>query len=138
AVRTVLERAGHQVREARSGEDAIRLWNEEESDLVISDIHMPDMDGIETMIELRALRPELPIIAVSGSGNATCRALLLEAKLFGAIRILDKPFQIAELLTCVGELLQNGREDNSTQARSSQASPRRHSRGVASHAPPHE
>jgi CheY-like chemotaxis protein len=107
ALRTVLERAGYEVREARSGQDALQLWREEASDLVITDIHMPDKDGIETILELRALSPDLPILAVSGSGEKKCRALLHDAKLTGAIWTLDKPFGLTELLECVSGGLQS-------------------------------
>jgi CheY-like chemotaxis protein len=106
ALRTVLELAGYQIREARNGQDALRLWREEESDLVITDIHMPDKDGIETILELRALSPDLPIIAVSGSGEKKSRDLLQDAKLFGRIWTMDKPFGLTELLERVSEVLE--------------------------------
>jgi DNA-binding response OmpR family regulator len=109
ALRTVLELSGYEVREARNGQDAMRLWREEESDLVITDIHMPDKDGIETILELRALSPGLPIIAVSGSGEKKSRNLLQDAKLSGAIWTMDKPFGLTELLERVSEVL-NGAE----------------------------
>jgi CheY-like chemotaxis protein len=105
ALRILLERAGYKVREARGGQDAIRLWREEAGDLVITDIHMPDKDGIETILELRALSPRVPIIAVSGSGEQTCRELLRNAKLSGPIRTMDKPFGLTEVLKCVSESL---------------------------------
>jgi DNA-binding response OmpR family regulator len=105
AVRTVLAREGYAVREARNGRIAMELWQEEPSDLIISDIHMPDKGGIETMLDLRALNPQLPIIAVSGSGKSTSLSLLLDAKLSGPICTLDKPFKLAELLACVRDLL---------------------------------
>jgi two-component system, chemotaxis family, chemotaxis protein CheY len=108
AVRTVLERAGYRVREARSGLDALRLWHEEASDLIITDIHMPEMNGLEVIRELNALSPHLPIIAVSGSGEVASRDLLTDAGLSGPIRTLDKPFKITELLECVREALENG------------------------------
>jgi CheY-like chemotaxis protein len=107
ALRTVLERAGYRIPEARSG-DALRLWYEEESDLVITDIHMAGMSGVETILQLRALSPHLPIIAVSGSGTSTCRDLLDGAGVSEPIRTLDKPFKIAEMLECVSEALQTG------------------------------
>ena len=78
ALRMLLERAGYRVREARGGQDAIRLWREEEGDLVITDIHMPDEDGIETILELRALSPRVPIIAVSGSGDRFLHVTLMD------------------------------------------------------------
>jgi DNA-binding response OmpR family regulator len=110
ALRTVLERAGYVVREARTGHDAMRLWREEESDLVITDIHMPDKNGIETILELRALSPNIPIIAVSGSGERKCRDLLNDAKLFWGIRTMDKPFGLIELLACVSEVLESAEQ----------------------------
>ncbi len=107
ALRTVLERAGYAISEARNGQDAVRLWREEANDLIITDIHMPDKSGIEMILELRALNPNLPIIAVSGSGETKCRELLHDAKLLGAIRTLDKPFRLTELLECVSDVLQS-------------------------------
>jgi DNA-binding response OmpR family regulator len=114
AVRTVLELAGYEVREARNGQDAMRLWREEHSDLVITDIHMPDKDGIETIMELRALSPDLPIIAVSGSGEKKSRTLLQDAKLSGPVWTMDKPFGLNELLNRVSEVLERAeRRENS-------------------------
>jgi CheY-like chemotaxis protein len=112
AVRIVLERSSYRVREARSGLEALRLWHEEESDLVITDIHMPEMDGLEMIRQLHALSPHLPVIAVSGSGEMASRDLLKDAGLSGPIRTLDKPFKIIELLECVREALHaaEGRE----------------------------
>jgi CheY-like chemotaxis protein len=106
AVRTVLERAGYEVREARSGQDAVRMWREEANDLLITDIHMADKGGIETILELRALHPNIPVIAVSGSGEMKCRDLLRDANLLGSIQTLDKPFKLAELLELVSDVLQ--------------------------------
>lgn len=102
ALRTVLERAGYRVREARSGLDALQLWHEEGSDLVITDIHMPGMDGLDTIRELHALSPDLPVIAVSGSGEMASRDLLDDAGLSGSIRTLDKPFKLAEVANASG------------------------------------
>jgi CheY-like chemotaxis protein len=107
ALRTLLERVGYRVREARSGLDALRLWHEEESDLVITDIHMPGMDGLDTIRKLHALSPHLPVIAVSGSGEMASRDLLNDAGLSGPIRTLDKPFKLTEMLECVREALQS-------------------------------
>jgi DNA-binding NtrC family response regulator len=107
ALRTVLERAGYRVREARNGLEALRLWREEAGDLVITDIHMPGMDGLVMIRELHALSPNLPVIAVSGSGEIASRDLLKDAGLGGPIRTLDKPFKINEVLECVREALQS-------------------------------
>lgn len=85
----------------------VRLWREAPGDLLLTDIHMPDKDGIETILELRALSPSLPIVAVSGSGERKCRDLLKDANLAGTIRTLDKPFRLSEVLECVSEVLQS-------------------------------
>jgi CheY-like chemotaxis protein len=85
----------------------LRLWHEEACDLVITDIHMPEMNGLEMIRELHALSPHLPIIAVSGSGDMASRDLLNDTGLSGPIRTLDKPFKITELLVCVREALQS-------------------------------
>jgi CheY-like chemotaxis protein len=106
AIKTVLERVGYQVREARNGLDALQLWHEEASDLVITDIHMPGMDGLDTIRKLHALNPNLPVIALSGSGEMASRDLLNDAGLSGPIRTLDKPFKLTEILECVKEALE--------------------------------
>jgi CheY-like chemotaxis protein len=105
AIKSVLEWAGYEVREARNGTEALRLWREQECDLVITDIHMPGKGGIETILELRTLSPGLPLIAASGSGERTCLDLLHEAGVSGTIRTLDKPFRINDVLAMVKEML---------------------------------
>jgi CheY-like chemotaxis protein len=72
--------------------------------LVILDIFMPEMDGLETLAALRAYAPRLPIIAMSG-GGATGMDLLLEAKQLGADWTIAKPFTVAEIMALVGSAL---------------------------------
>jgi CheY-like chemotaxis protein len=71
ALRDVLarlfEREGHEVCTAGDGVEGLQLWREQGAAVVILDIHMPRSDGIETLVQLRALAPALPVIVISGA-----------------------------------------------------------------------
>jgi response regulator receiver domain-containing protein len=58
------------VSEASDGAEAMHLWRQEEVDLVITDLHMPDKNGLEVIMELRAFNHSVPIIAMSDGGRA--------------------------------------------------------------------
>ena len=107
----LLTTAGHEVLLAENGSEATRLWRELGADLVILDIFMPEKDGIETIVELRAHSPGLPIIVMSG-GDAKRLDLLPEAKLLGAYRTIDKPFTFAEMMKLVNSALESSRRTN--------------------------
>ena len=98
----ILKHAGHDVIEAPDGKVGIALYRENPADLVITDIIMPEKEGIELIIELRRDFPDVKIIAVSGGGqlmaSATCLRL---AKGLGAVRTLAKPFSQQELVDTV-------------------------------------
>ena len=100
----LLTTAGHEVILAENGAEATRRWRELGADLVILDVFMPEMDGLETVAALRAHAPRLPIIAMSG-GGATGMDMLLEAKLFGADWTIAKPFTVAEIMALVRSAL---------------------------------
>ena len=100
----ILTTAGHEVILAENGAEATRRWRELGADLVILDVFMPDMDGLETVAALRAHAPRLPIIAMSG-GGATGMDMLLEAKLFGADWTIAKPFTVAGIMALVDSAL---------------------------------
>ncbi|MDB6113590.1 MAG: response regulator receiver domain [Lacunisphaera sp.] len=98
---SALARAGHIVIEARDGRQGANLFRAAPPDLVITDLVMPEQEGLETIIELHREWPALPIIAISGGGSLY---LAMAAKL-GAHRILAKPFALSVLLLAVAELL---------------------------------
>jgi CheY-like chemotaxis protein len=99
----VLKGAGHTVHEAKNGRKGIELFHQIHPALVITDIVMPDTEGIETIRELRGEAPALPILAISGGANL---ALYLEfAAELGATASLAKPFGNDELLSVVEKLL---------------------------------
>ncbi len=100
-----LEGAGHAVRQAENGKAGLALFNSHTFELVITDVFMPDKDGIETIREIKAQAPATRILAVSGGGRAGATEFLGLAKLFGADMILQKPFRIHSLLDTVEQLL---------------------------------
>jgi len=104
-LRLSLERDGHAVGEAADGEEGLRIFEEKEPDLVITDILMPNKEGLETIQEMCRLRPEVPIIAISGGGQLKDTSWLLPAKIFGAVSVLEKPFSPDALRQAVNDAL---------------------------------
>lgn len=107
-MRAVLEDAGYEVVEAANGRDGGARFAEAPTDLVITDIMMPEQDGIQTMIELRRLSPSTKIIAISGGGGARNLDFLQFAKQVGAVEVLAKPFTNDQLVDAVKRALEAG------------------------------
>lgn len=105
AIRRQLEGANHTVVEAADGNAAVQVFRMLPVDLVITDILMPGKEGIETIIELRQERPDVPIIAMSGGGRTHTRQYLELAQRLGVKGILKKPFRRSELLAAVAAAL---------------------------------
>jgi len=93
-VRRLIEMEGHQVAEAESGKIALRLLANDPADLIITDIYMPEMDGIELLTRLRETLPEARLVAMSGGGVLPAHHMLDAAKALGAIAVIEKPFDI--------------------------------------------
>ena len=106
-IREVLEGAGHEVMEARNGREAMKLYEANPTDVVITDLVMPEQDGLETIRELRRRFPAVKIIAVSGAQQKLNLDLLYVAEKLGALRTMEKPFDIRKLVALVEELLQD-------------------------------
>jgi CheY-like chemotaxis protein len=106
-LREMLEKAGYNnVKEAENGNIGVKLFSEDPFDLVITDIIMPDKEGIETIMELRKDCPSLKIIAMSGGAAiGDSRSYLSLAGHLGADRMLEKPFKRSELINTIQELL---------------------------------
>ena len=103
-IKQVLSRAGYDVVEAANGVEGINCFNEKPADMIITDIIMPEKEGIETIIELKKAHPSLKLIAMSGGGWYGTDIDFDMAKRLGA-RTLDKPFALQELLDLIDELL---------------------------------
>ncbi|MCK4670992.1 MAG: response regulator [Candidatus Aegiribacteria sp.] len=91
--------------EASDGNSALRIFRDETIDVVITDIVMPDMEGIETIRELRKINPDVKIIAFSGGGSLSPDGYLKIAASMGAKYTFQKPFDIKELKKAVKKLL---------------------------------
>lgn len=104
-LRTALERAGHQVEEAEDGNEGLRNFSALKPDLVITDIVMPDREGVEMIGELRRIAPQVPIISMSGGGAVGGTLFLELADKLGATRTLAKPIRNADLTQAVQECL---------------------------------
>ena len=101
----LLSRAGHEVRTAPNGEEAAEVIKKTDIDLVITDIVMPERDGIETIIQLRKDYPDLSIIAMSGGPRVgDCDFLAMAGKL-GACETFHKPLDSDQLLLAVERCL---------------------------------
>jgi CheY-like chemotaxis protein len=107
-LRRALQRRGYDVIEAAEGGAALRALSDATVDLVITDIIMPDMEGIETIQALRRTYPNLKIIAMSGGGRMQPDGYLEVAKAFGAFRVFSKPFDNEQLFAAIEEALQAG------------------------------
>ncbi len=104
-LRQTLTGAGYEVAEAANGREGLDRYRKAPVDLVITDILMPDEDGLEATLQLTREFPDVKVIAMTGgSGN---RNFLDVAKLFGARRTLSKPFELARLLEAVQDELKN-------------------------------
>ncbi|HWE73423.1 MAG TPA: response regulator [Stellaceae bacterium] len=99
----ILKSAGHGVREASNGATGLKCFHEERPTLVITDIFMPEKEGIETIRLLRQQAPDLPILAISGSG---LKDYLNFAIQLGATAALPKPFSAERLLATVAQLVE--------------------------------
>jgi len=104
-LRDILERAGYEVSEAQHGLEGLKLFRARPADLVVTDLIMPEKEGVETILELRAEFPEVPIIAVSGGGRNGPRDYLEIAARLGARRTVAKPFTRQEILAAIQQSL---------------------------------
>ena len=106
----ILRREGFDVASARDGEQALALFAERAADIVITDLFMPERDGIETIVALRDRYPEAKIIAMSGWQSQRGPDYLAVAREIGAVGTLRKPFEPRELLRLVRRVTENGAE----------------------------
>ena len=104
-LRITLERAGHEVLEACDGVQAVAAFKDPAIGLVITDIVMPEKEGIELIMELKGINPRLGIIAISGGGRINPEDYLKWARRFGVEHTFSKPVDRKKLLEAVSQLL---------------------------------
>ncbi len=104
-IATVLGRAGHTVRQAENGVEGLELYRSKQADLVLTDLVMPEKEGLATIMELRRINPTVRIIAMSGGYVYDPKLYLHMATRFGADRVLSKPFDVDALKQIIQEML---------------------------------
>ena len=100
-----LVRAGYDVVATGDGREAESIYRREPTDLIITDLFMPEKEGMELIMELRREFPDVKIIAISGAGALGSTEYLEMARMIGATRTLAKPFGQEQLLATVRELV---------------------------------
>lgn len=100
-----LREAGHEITVARDGREAGDLLKRIKVDLLITDIVMPNKEGVETIVDARRDAPDMKILAMSGGGLVPAAQYLFIAQKLGADSVLSKPFHREELLAAIGQLL---------------------------------
>ena len=115
----VLERtlvaADYQVTWAKNGKEALRIYDPQKFNMVLTDLIMPEKEGLELISELKRTNPAIKIIAMSGGGTVGPHSYLSIAQRFGAMQLLAKPFSSDELLAVVEAVLlskDNGQIEN--------------------------
>ena len=104
-LKRLLEGEAYKVIEARNGGEALIILKVETPDLIITDIIMEDVDGLEIIVGLKKDKPNIPIIAISGGGSLGSNAYLSSAKALGADYTFTKPFSFDEIQSTLKKLL---------------------------------
>ena len=109
SLRRTLERSGYAVLEASDGNEAMVQYQNHHPDIVVTDLLMPEKEGIETIHELKKKYGDVKIIAMSGGGKLTLETYLKTARMVGAVFTLTKPFNRQDFLSVIEKALSSGR-----------------------------
>lgn len=104
-LKIALEMEGHRTVTAADGNEAIKIAEETKPHIIITDIIMPESDGIEVICTLKESNPDIKILAISGGGRISASDHLRIAKQLGATGVLEKPFSTAELISEINKLM---------------------------------
>lgn len=110
-LKTALKRKDYTVLEANNGKEALIHFKPGVTDLVITDLIMPEEDGLKVIMKIKELKNRIKIIAISGGGKAGPGSYLNLAKALGADSVFSKPFSIHELIVKIEELLKTEHSD---------------------------
>jgi DNA-binding NtrC family response regulator len=101
----ILKSENHEVQSARNGMEATKLVDTDHFDVIITDLIMPEKEGLEVIQEIRAGHPDTKLIAMTGGGYGSASTYLSWAKTFGVQQTLTKPFSRDELLSAIATVL---------------------------------
>ena len=104
-LKKLLERHGHEVLAALNGREALERLASAPCDVVITDMIMPEMDGVELIMKMREDYPLMKVIAISGGGRISAEEYLKMAKTLKVSRTFQKPIKSADLIAAVDDLL---------------------------------
>jgi DNA-binding response OmpR family regulator len=104
-IKRMLEKAGHEVEVATNGNEGLKLVSIFKPNLLITDIVMPEKEGLEIIFDLRKRDPKLKIIAISGGGRFQYEGYLTSAKHLGANKVYQKPLDLKEFMKGISEML---------------------------------
>ena len=113
-LREIVVKEGYQVQTAEHAQAALAKLEQEKPDVVITDIHMPEKDGIEMILEFRRFAPRVPILAMSGSERSGRQDVLRDAALLGVAGTIAKPFAVQDMIVAVERALQDARRQAGT------------------------
>ncbi len=100
-----LERRKHKITEASNGREALNKFKPSITDLVITDLLMPEQDGIGLILELRKIKPGIKVVAISGGGKIGPSNYLDMAKALGADAVFPKPFNLMQFIEEIEKLI---------------------------------
>ncbi len=104
-LQAILEGAGYEVNTASDGKQGVHRFRDKRADLAIVDIFMPEKEGLETIVELKQIDPNVKAVAISGGGLRLDMEFLDHAKTFGAEHAMEKPLNPQELLDIVHKMI---------------------------------
>jgi CheY-like chemotaxis protein len=104
-LRMSLEGLGYEVTEACDGKQGLASYRTNPADLVLTDLVMPEKEGLETIQELRKIHPQAKIIAMSGGSRSNAGENLKMARLLGAAALIGKPFELSKLAETIAGVL---------------------------------
>ncbi len=104
-LKKMVERAGHTAEIAGNGNEGLQIFELFRPDLLITDIVMPEKEGLEIIFDLRRKNPKLKIVAISGGGRFQYEGYLNSAKHLGADLVFQKPLDLKEFMNSISKLL---------------------------------
>ena len=112
-LRLLLEKEGYSVEEATNGNKGVELYRQHQADLVITDIHMPEKNGIEIIQEIQQINPAVKVIVISGGGELILKDELYMMEALRSVKAeFEKPLDMQKLLQTVHEILDESKERN--------------------------